>query len=198
MIAGLVAVANKFGAGRAAAEAQTQEPKQPPKDPQSSFEPKSGPGSGQKLMEQMVGNWDVVKTISPPGRDPMKTKGTCRQSMMHDGRFLRSEFTFEEKDGTKSTGLGVLGFDPKTETFTSVWTDSRSTRMSLRQSQDKFDGKAIVLYGRTLENGGTDAHRSHTHAALEDEGKTLVHRQFIAGPDGKDWVIMELRLTRKA
>ena len=193
MLAGLVAVATKFSGGRASA----QEPQPPAKDPQSTFEPKSGPGSGQKLMEQMVGNWDVVKTVSPPGRDTVKTKGTCRQSMMHEGRFLRSEFTFVEKDGSKTSGLGILGFDPKTETFTSVWTDSRSTRMSLRQSQDKFDGKAIVLVGRTLENGGTDNRRSHTRAVLEDEGKTLIHRQFNIGPDGKEFQIMELHMTRK-
>ena len=31
--------------------------------------------------------------------------------MIHDGRFLQSEFVFEQ-DGKKSTGLGLVGFDP--------------------------------------------------------------------------------------
>jgi len=167
------------------------------KDPQSTFEPRSGPGIGQKYMEQLVGNWEVLKTISPPGKDPVKSKGKCRQTMIHNGRYLQSEFTFEQADGSKSTGLGVLGYEPTTDTFTSTWTDSRSTKMSLRQSKDKFSGKEIVLYGKTLENGGADARHSRTVSRLEDGGRTLVHSQYVPGPDGKEFVIMELRMTRR-
>jgi len=180
-----------------AADVRAQGQPQPPKDPQSSFEPRNGPGAGQKLMEKMVGDWDVVKSIFPRGKEPVRTKGTCRQTMMHDGRFLKSEFTFEEKDGTKTSGLGILGFDPKTDTFTSVWTDSRSTRMSLRQSEGKFNGEEVVLYGKSLENGGTDARHSRTVSRLEEDGHKLIHRQYIPSPDGKEFVIMELMMTRK-
>ena len=35
------------------------------KDPQSSFEPRSGPGAGQKYLESFVGDWDVVKIFHP-------------------------------------------------------------------------------------------------------------------------------------
>ena len=70
--------------------------------------------------------------------------------MIHDGRFLQSEFVFEQ-DGKKSTGLGLVGFDATTGQFTTVWTDSRSTRMSLRQSQQPFSGKEIVLQSRSLK-----------------------------------------------
>jgi hypothetical protein len=167
------------------------------KDPQSSFEPRNGPGAGQKLMEKMVGDWDVVKSIFPRDKEPVRTKGTCHQTMMHDGRFLKSEFTFEEKDGTKTSGLGILGYDPKTDTFTSVWTDSRSTRMSLRQSEGKFNGEEVVLYGKSLDNGGTDARHSRTVAHLEDGGRKLIHRQYIPSPDGNEFIIMELMMTRK-
>ena len=41
---------------------------QPPttqKDGQSSFEPNSRPGAGQKYLEKMVGNWDVSKVFYP-------------------------------------------------------------------------------------------------------------------------------------
>ncbi len=52
---------------------------QPPKasrDAQSSFEPRSGPGAGQKYLEAFVGEWDVVKTFYPrSGGEPSRRRG---------------------------------------------------------------------------------------------------------------------------
>lgn len=198
MIATLLAGASPITMGNASAEEQQEQPPkvQPPKDPQATFEPRNNPGEGQKLMEKFVGEWDVVKTISPPGRDPVKTTGTCHQTMMHGGKFLRSEFIFKELDGTETNGLGILGYDAKTDLFTSVWTDSRSTRMSLRQSQGKFDGMRIMLHSKVLE-GTPEGRKSRTIAQLEEGGRKLVHRQYNPGPDGNEFVIMELMMTRK-
>jgi len=166
------------------------------KDPQSTYEPRSKPGSGQKFLEKFVGDWDVVKTFYPRSGEPARATGECRQTLVHEGRFLKSEFTFQSGD-VKTTGTGIIGFESETGTFTSVWTDSRSTRMSLRQSQDKFNGEEIVLYSRSLQQDGKEARRSRTVTRLEDEGRKIVHRQFTAGPDGKERLVMELLMTRK-
>jgi hypothetical protein len=40
--------------------------------------------------------------------------------------------------------------DPQTGLFTTFWYDSRSTKFSIRQSRDAFDGKQIVLYSASL------------------------------------------------
>ena len=79
------------------------------------------------------------------------TKGTCKQYMVQDGKFLESDFTFFNPDGTKSTGTGISGFDSKTNRFTTVWYDSRQTTMSIRQSDGTFDGKNIVLWATALD-----------------------------------------------
>lgn len=164
-------------------------------DPQSAAEPRSGPGAGQKFLEQFVGDWDVVKTFYSRSGTPSRTSGVCRQSMIHDGRFLQSEFTFQQGD-TKTTGLGLIGFESGSRTFTSVWTDSRATRMSMRQSKDKFDGKEIVLFGRSLGEG-TDARTSRTVTQLEENGQKIVHRQYTPGEAGTERLMMELVMTRK-
>jgi hypothetical protein len=170
------------------------------RDAQSSFEPRSGPGAGQKFLEAFVGDWDVVKTFHPrSGGQPVRTPGTCRQTLIHDGRFLRSEFVFEQ-GGRQSTGLGLTGFDPPSGRFTTVWTDSRQTRMSMRQSQEPFDGEQIVLFARSLDDQGraSASPSSRTITRLEDSGRTIRHRQFTSGPDGEEHLIMELVMTRKA
>jgi hypothetical protein len=176
-------------AGAAAVRAQ--------KDPQASFEPRSKPGAGQKFLEKLAGDWDVVKTFHPRSGDPVAVKGECKQTMIHDGRFLRCEFVFQQGD-EKVTGLGIVGFEAESGLFTSVWTDSRSTRMSLRRSQDKFDGEQIVLYSQSPGDGDAEKRRSRTVTRLEDDGRKVVHRQYALDKEGKERLVMELLLTRKA
>jgi hypothetical protein len=115
--------------------------------------------------------------------------------MIHDGRFLQSEFVFGTGP-TKTTGLGLIGFEPTSGKFTSVWTDSRQTRMSFRQSQDRFDGQRIVLYGQAL-GGDAAARRSKTVSELADGGNKINHRQYSVANDGQERLVMELILTRK-
>jgi hypothetical protein len=172
------------------------DPPQAKKDPQSSVEPRSNPGIGQKFLEKFVGDWDVVKTLHIRPDNPICMTGECRQTMMHDGRFLRSEFAFV-RNGKKSTGLGIIGFEAETGKFTSVWTDGRSTRMSLRQSQNPFNGKEIVLYGKSLSDEGKPALRSRTVTRLEENDKRIVHRAYVTAQDGKERLFMELLMTPK-
>jgi hypothetical protein len=166
------------------------------KDAQASYEPRSAPGEGQKLLAAMAGDWDVVKTFYPRSGDPVRTGGACRQTMIHGGRFLQSDFVFGRGE-SQSTGQGTVGFEPETGIFTSVWTDSRQTRMSLRQSRDRFDGRQIVLYSKSLEPEGPDARRSKTVSRVSDDGKTLTHHQYALGPGGEERLMMELVLTRR-
>jgi hypothetical protein len=172
-------------------------PQDKQKDPQSTYEPRSNPGAGQKFLEKFVGDWDVLKTFHPRSGSPVSSKGECRQTMIHSGRFLQSEFTFDQ-NGNKTTGLGIIGFDPDSGKFTSVWTDSRSTRMSLRSSEDRFNGEEIVLYSRSLDPDRKETRRSRTVTRLEEGGRKLVHRQYALTPDGQERLMMELLMTRKA
>lgn len=176
------------------ASAQTGGGKDDKKDPQSAFEPKSKPGEGQKFLERFVGEWHVAKTFHPRIGDPVRQTGECRQAIVHGGRFLQSDFSFESAAG-KSTGTGLIGFEPETGKFTSVWVDSRQTRMSLRQSEDKFDGEKIVLFAKELD--GKEPRRSKTITKLEDGGKKIVHRQFSIAADKTERLVMELVLSKK-
>lgn len=177
--------------------AQEQKGPAKPKDPQSAFEPRSGPGIGQAFLQKFVGDWEVAKTFYPRSAgNPFRQKGSCRQSMIHGGRFLQSDFVFGEGD-KRTTGMGIVGFETTTGRFTSVWTDSRATRLSFRQSKEPFDGKQIVLFSRTLGEVG-DKRVSRTVTRLEDNGARIVHQQFAVSESGEQRLVMELVLTKKA
>jgi len=172
---------------------------QPPasrKHVESSEETKERPGTGHIYLEKMVGNWDVSKVYYPRGGDPVRSAGECRQKMIQDGKFLQSEFIFEQADG-KSTGQGIVGFEPESGRFTSFWIDSRQTRMSARQSREPFDGTRIVLYSIALDPQAKESRRSKTISQLEDNGRKLIHRQYALGSGGEERLVMELILTRK-
>src|SRR5206468_3101675 len=121
--------------------------------------------------------------------------GTCTQTMIHGGRFLQSDFKFGVGDNV-TTGTGVIGFDSSTGKFTSTWFDSRSTRFSLRQSSEKFDGKQITLVGVGLSTDEKTPRKSRTVTTLEDDGKKIVHRQYGASQDGGERLVMQLVMTK--
>lgn len=163
-------------------------------DTQRTVEPRSSPGAGQKYLARFAGDWSVTKTFYPRTGAPVRVEGRCRQAMIHDGRFLQSDFIFDQ-GGKKTTGMGIIGFEPESGKFTSFWTDSRQTRMSVRHSRDPFDGQQIVLYSRSLDDE-KETHRSKTVSRLEDEGRKLVHRQYTLGPSGEERLIMDLIMIR--
>ena len=183
-----------FLVGASQPQTKKDDKKEDKKDPQATFEPKSKPGVGQKFLERFVGDWEVAKAFHPKMGEPVKQKGECRQTMIHGGRFLQSEFTFEAEGG-KTTGTGLIGFEPESGKFTSVWIDSRQTRMSFRQAEGKFEGEQIVLFSKELD--GKEGRRSKTVTKLEDDGKKIIHRQFAVNQDGTERLVMELAMTRK-
>jgi hypothetical protein len=192
-----VVAAAGFAFARQATPAAPTTPPAPKRDTQAAYEPPSGPGVGQAFLRSFEGDWDVERIFYPPsGGSPSRTPGDCTQTMVQDGRFLESRFTFRQA-GRTSTGTGVSGFDPQTGLFTTFWYDSRSTRMSIRQSKEPFDGKEIVLWSVSLGGSHGQEHQSRTVTHLEDGGRKLIHRQFNRGADGKEHVLMELVMTRK-
>ena len=132
----------------------------------------------------------------PSGYDPVVTRGACRMAMIHEGHFLQSDFTFFDKDGSKSTGTGISGFDPKTNRFTTVWYDSRQTTMSIRQSDGAFDGENIVLWATPLDTE-RPGRKTVARAHLEKDGHLLLHRHFLIDDKGNERMMIELRMTRK-
>ena len=160
------------------------------------YEPPNTVGAGQRLLAQFAGDWDVVKSFFPRNGSPIVTKGTCKQYMIQDGKFLQSDFTFFNPDGTKSTGTGISGFDSKTNRFTTVWFDSRQTTMSIRQSDGTFDGKNIVLWTTPLEPDHP-GRKTVARAHLEEDGRLLLDRHFTINDKGEERMVIELWMTRR-
>lgn len=68
--------------------------------------------------------------------------------------------------------------------------------MSLRRSKEKFNGKEIVLFSRSLDE--KESRPSRTVTRLEDDGKKILHQQFSVPQEGDGRLVMELKMTRTA
>ncbi len=164
-------------------------------EPQATVEPRSAPGPTHAYLARYAGEWDVAKTFY--GRDGQVSKqtGTCTQTMIHGGRFLRSEFRFNSPTG-ETTGTGIIGFDSATGKFTTTWIDSRATRISHRESDKPFNNEEIKLKGVAL--GGPPSRQSQTVTRLEADDNRIVHRQYSLDDQGDERLVMELVLTRRS
>ena len=187
-----------------APSAPTSPPARPVNGPdaQSTVEPRSQPGLGQKFLERMAGEWTVTKTFyARTGKAFTVSPGTCTQRMIHGGRFLQSDFVFRPSAGREgepdTTGTGLIGYDATSKAFTSIWIDSRSTRFSIRQGEGDFDGKQIVLQARGIGPGAGPERRSRSVSILEDGDRRLIHRQYSDEPGAEPRLVMQLEMTRK-
>lgn len=162
------------------------------------FEPRSEPGAGQAYLARFAGDWEVTKSFHPRDGAPVVARGRCHQEMVRDGRFLKSEFTFDAPGGKTTSGEGLIGFEPSSGLFTSVWTDSRQTRMSIRRSREPFDGARIVMHSASLDPNTPDPWASRTVSTLKDGDGILTHQQFAVNPDGTERLVMELVMNRLA
>jgi Protein of unknown function (DUF1579) len=180
----------------AAGFALTTVAQEKPKNQEAAYEPRSAPGAGQKFLEKFVGDWEVEKIFHPRTGNAVITKAECHQTMINDGRFLKSEFIFHNGQ-TNITGIGLIGFEPATGLFTSIWADSRSTKMSFRQSKEPFDGNEIILFSTSVGDGVREARPSRDVTRLEDNGRKIIHQQYAINPDNTERLMLELIMTKK-
>lgn len=185
-----------WASGTVAQQAQ-EKSKGQAKDAFNKFEPRSAPGAGQAYLRRYVGDWAVKKTFYPRNGQPTTIEGECRQAMVHDGRFLQSDFTFRPPGSPATEGRGLIGWEPDSGLFTSIWTDSRQTRMSLRRSKEKFDGDKIVLHSVSLDAAEKDPRRSKTVSIIDDKNLKITHRQYSLGGKDEERLVMELVMTKK-
>ncbi|RAI99702.1 uncharacterized protein DUF1579 [Chitinophaga skermanii] len=109
------------------------------------------PGAPHKKLAEMTGNWSTHMTAwHAPGTDPMKSEGTCTNSMLYGGRFLETAFKGDFM-GEPFEGRGYMAYDNARKLFISTWFDNMGT--GIMTLQGKFDptGNTIVLAGEMVD-----------------------------------------------
>jgi hypothetical protein len=201
LVATLLLVA-LFAAFTAAAQEKAQIPE--PKAPEMTAEQKAAmeamikagtPGEPHKLLASMEGHWKaVVKSWQAPGAPPEVMEGTSENKMILSGRYLKQVFKGSFA-GQPFDGIGLTGYDNVTKKVQGIWIDSMSTCMMFSTGEIDASGKAIasiMTYGDPI-SGKAKTSRDVVKIVGPDQH---VMEMYDTGPDGKEFLMMEITYTR--
>jgi hypothetical protein len=167
------------GAGGFAAASMKQEGFAPPE-----------PTKQHEWLATHVGTWDAEISSMMGGT----SKGTYTIRSGPGGLWTVGDFEGEMM-GSAFTGMEVVGYDPATEKFTSIWVDSMTmTHQALEGTYDA-EAKKLVFEGEGPGMDGQPAKMTNTYH-YKDEN-TIEFSMGMAGPDGSDMPMMTIVYTRK-
>ena len=156
------------------------------------------PGKNHELFKLYAGMWDVdISMWQNPGAPPMMSKGTMKNEMIFDGRYLKCDFQ-GEMSGMKVGGLEVIGYDLFKNMYTTFWIDSWSTSFVVTTGMLDGTGKVLTetgMFPDMMTDGKTMQKVKNVTTFLAD-GK-YKFEMFMVGPDGREMKSMELLCTRR-
>jgi hypothetical protein len=116
-----------------------------PEEMKRQYEEKNRTGEHHKWLEKCAGQWDAeMKFWMDPAGEPMESKGTEKNQMIFDGRYLKSEFSGEWM-GEKFDGFSLMGYNNAEGRFESIWVDSSGTAIMF--STGERQGDKLTLKG---------------------------------------------------
>jgi hypothetical protein len=156
----------------------------------------SAPSRAHRKLDVFAGVWAARMSLwMDPSRPPAVSEGTLEQKWILEGRFLQQTYQGEFM-GRPFSGVGYIGYDNYLKKYISTWMDSAGTTIYTRTGT--FDGE-----GRTLTlTGEIDDYVLGKIIPVRDQLVIVGPAEFVletweAGPDGKDYKVMEVRYTRK-
>lgn len=153
------------------------------------------PAGPHKQMERMAGSWNTVtKAWMDPHEPPMESKGSCEQTMLLGGRFLRQECTGDMM-GQSFTGIGMNGYDNHTKKYISTWMDSMGTAIYFMEGTASADGKTITQKGHYDDPVEGPMNLRSVTKIVDDNHE--VFEMYGARKGGKERKMMEITYTRK-
>jgi hypothetical protein len=154
------------------------------------------PGAAHKQMAQIVGEWDtVVKFWQAPGETPGEHTGTMSSKAIYDGRFIESNFT-GDMGGMPFEGRGTWGFNNISKKFEGTWIDSMSTGFMYTEGTADAAGK-VFTSTYTSYDPITKTKKTGREVVTIKDADHHVMQMFDKGPDGKEFLNMEITYTRK-
>ena len=152
------------------------------------------PGDAHKKLDGMVGTWNTaVKSWMAPGAPPSESAGVSENRWILGNRYVEQRFkgTFM---GMPFEGVGYTGYDNVKKEYFGTWMDNMSTGMMVSTGQG--DGKTFKFKGDMADPmTGKNSVIDEKITVVSDDQHVL--EMWGAGPDGKNFKMMEITYTRK-
>ena len=154
------------------------------------------PGEPHKFIARFEGVWKaVVKIWHAPGTEPEVSEGVSMNRMTMGGRYLRQSFRSSFMD-TPFEGTGFMGYNNILKRYEGVWMDNMSTALMTSTGTLSADGKTLNSVSTYSDPQSGKEKKSRDVLRWIDEDK-FVSEMYETGPDGKEFLMMEITYTRE-
>ena len=156
------------------------------------------PGKGHEFLKRYVGDWDVdITSWAMPGDPPQMSKGTMKNSLMFDGRYVMGEF-MGAMGGMNFSGREIIGYDLYKKMYTTFWIDSMSTSFLVTSGTLDTSGNVLTETGTSPDpmTDGKTLQKYKNVTTFMADGK-YKFEMFMVMPDGKESKGMEMVCTRR-
>lgn len=154
------------------------------------------PGEGHKVLEPIVGTWDVQMTMwQAPGAPAQVSKGVSEDTWVLGRRFVR-ESVHSEFNGMPFEGLGYTGYDNFKKQYVGSWMDTMGTMMMTMTGSADPSGKVITATS-TMDDVMTGKKMTVRQVTRIVDANKHVFEMFGPDPAGNEFKMMEAVYTRK-
>ena len=157
------------------------------------------PGPAHAQLAKKEGKWTLHgKMWMAPGSEPEEFDGTSTFKMIMDGHFLLEVIEGSEVDpmtGMIFKGSAWIGYDNLTKQIVTVWIDNMGTGITRYTGTPNADWSVCNFTGEHPDFF-TGKYKTIRSVERKISDNQVVHTLYDKGPDGKEYVSMELTYTR--
>jgi len=157
----------------------------------------AAPGAGHKVLESLVGEWDVQSRswMAGPDGPVTESKGTATVKWTLGGRYLQESFSGEMMQ-RPFQGEGVTAYDNFKKKYVSTWMDTMSTGIFISEGTADEAGKVLTFLGKMDEpmTGQKDKPTKYIIRITSPDAHTFEMHDLTLGEKTK---VFEMTYTRK-
>ena len=156
------------------------------------------PGPGHKVLESLVGEWNVEAQFWMGGPDGGATtsKGTSKVRWLLGGRYLQEEYSGEMMQ-MPFQGIGITAYDNFRQKYVSTWMDTMGTGVFISEGTADPIGKSLTFLGK-MDEPATGQKDKPTkmilHVVSPDKHVMEMHDLSLGGKSK----VFEMTYTRKS
>jgi hypothetical protein len=162
------------------------------------WEAYSTPGDMHKLMASWNGTWEGETTMwQAPGAPPQTSKGTAVNKTVLGGRYQVGTHKGTMM-GMPFEGMSTLAYDNARKVFINTWIDNMGTGLMKLEGPWNESTKTLTLSGKCVDpSSGTGQEMNIREVLRVIDDKSQVMEMYGPGPDGKEYKMMEIKMTKQ-
>lgn len=158
------------------------------------YEEKNRTGEHHQWLKKCEGTWEgTMKMWMDPSADPIESKASEKNTMMFDGRYLKSEFEGDWM-GEPFKGFSLMGYNNTESRYETTWMDSSSTGIVF--STGERSGDTLTLKGE-MKECMTEQMVTFRHVMKFDGPNRRTFTGYHTMPGMPEMKVMEITYTKR-